>query len=304
MKMLKKFLSIVLVVAMIVITFTSCKKTVTIGNKTLDASTVFTIYIAQSANKETLDDMRRGLVVGLKDLGLVEDINVKYIYENASGEPTHADKIVDDIKEKKPDLVVAIGATVATKIYEKCKNVPIVFLGCANADRLGFCDSDGKPNGNITGVRDNHYINEQLTYIEENYEKVKKLGIIYNANNSLAAYDVDYFKFYGTAHNIDIYTVSIKKASDIEKALDSIMPKVDALDLVIDDMVEKELQKVMARARREGKPVFGRDKENDAEGVIVPITLDMQKVGIEGANIVYDILKNGKNIKDIIVKTA
>lgn len=300
MKMLRKFSIVIFALTMCFIT--SCTKTVKVGNKTLDASKIFTIYIAQSANKQTLDDMRRGLVVGLKDQGMVEDINVKYIYENAAGEPAYAEKIANDINEKKPDIVVAIGATIATKVYEKCKNVPIVFLGCANADRLGFCDSKGKPNGDITGVMDDHLINEQLKYIEDNYSNVKKLGIIYNANNSLAAYDVDYFKFYGTAHNIDIYTVSIKKASDIEKALDSIMPKVDALNLVIDDMVEHELTKVMARARKEGKPVFGRDKENDAEGVIVPFTLDMQKVGKEGANIVYDILKNGKNVREIIVK--
>lgn len=301
---LKKFFALTLMCGMVLVTFTSCKKTVKVGNVTLDASKIFNIYIAQSINKGTLDDMRKGFVVGLKDLGLVEDINVKYTYENAKGEPAYADKIADDINEKKPDLVVAIGATVATKVFEKCRDIPIVFLGCANADRLGFCDADGKPLGEITGVKDSHLIEEQLDFIETNYPNVKKLGIIFNANNPLAQYDVDYFKFYATAHDIDIYTVSIKKATDVDTAIDKILPKVDAINLVIDDMVETKLDTIVAKSRNADKPVFGRDKENDADGVIIPKTIDMQKIGKAGANMANDILKGNKKASEINVETV
>lgn len=303
--MSKKVLSALLVTLFVIFSISACaKKTVTIGTKTLDASKMYNIYIAQSANKAVLDEMRRGFVIGLKDLGLVEDVNVKYTYENAKSESKYADVITDDINKKKPDLVVAIGDITAVKVFEKCKDAQILFLGCANAERIGFCDASGKPNGNITGVRDSHMIDEQLSFISTNHPNVKKLGIIYNAANPLATYDVDYFKFYATGYDIDIYTVSIKKAADIDKALDSIMPKVDGLALVVDDIVDSELSKVVARCRADGKPVFGKGKENDADGVIVIKDVDMQRVGKEGADKAYDILENGKKASEINVTTV
>lgn len=301
--MIKKIIVITISVLMVLLSFIACKKTVKVGTKTLDASKIYNVFIAQSAEKTSLDDMRKGFVVGMKDLGLVEDINVKYTYENAKGSLELSNKIADNVIEKKPDLVVAIGPIVAESIFNKCKDTPIVFVGCANAEKLGFCDANGVPKGEITGVKDSHRIDERLDFIEKNYSDVKKLGIIYDKNNGLASYDVDYHKFYATAHNIDIYTVSIKKASDIDKALDNIMPKVDAIALVIDDMVDTVVPQIVERCNKENKPIFGKDKIPNVEGVIIDKEVDLQSVGKEAAKIANDILVNEKKASEINVVT-
>lgn len=303
MKQYKKIITILFILITSIVLF-SCKKTVKVGKKTLDVSKTYNIYISQSNNKSSLDSLRKSFVVAMKDLDLVEDLNVKYHYENAKGSDNYAVQIADVYAEQKADLIVTIGATSTTPIFDKCHNAPILFMGCANADKLGLCDSNGNPNGNITGVMDSHYIDERLKYINDNYKDIKKLGIIYTADNKLSKYDIDYTKFYSTTYGIDVFTVSIKRASDINKALDSIMPKVDGIFLIIDDMINNQVETIVKRATAENKPVFGKIEEEKNLGCIVPILPENAKVGKKAAEIANDILINGKKASDIKVITA
>ena len=194
-----KKLSIMLLAFALMISIISCgKKETTVGERTFDISKNYTICINSSDEGAEFDSMRKGFVVGLRDLGLVEDINVTYHYANAEGNPNFADQIIDAFKEKKPDMFVTIGNVSTMATSKKIDDIPIVFLGVANAERLGYCDSDGTPSKNVTGVIDSHLIEEQLSFISNNYSNVKRIGVIYTADNELELYDIDYLKFYDT----------------------------------------------------------------------------------------------------------
>ena len=176
---MKKVLVSILTFALLIFTFSCGKKETKVGEKTFDVSKNYTICINSSVEGSEFDSMRKGFVIGLRDLGLVEDINVTYHYANAEGNLSYATQIADAFKEKNPDLFVTIGNTSTKAISEKYQDVPIVFLGVANAAQLGYCDADGKPTGNMTGVADSHLFEEHLSFITKNYPNVKKIGVIY-----------------------------------------------------------------------------------------------------------------------------
>ena len=297
-----KKLSIMLLAFALMISIISCgKKETTVGERTFDISKNYTICINSSDEGAEFDSMRKGFVVGLRDLGLVEDINVTYHYANAEGNPNFADQIVDAFKEKKPDMFVTIGNVSTMATSKKIDDIPIVFLGVANAERLGYCNSDGTPSKNVTGVIDSHLIEEQLSFISNNYSNVKRIGVIYTADNELALYDIDYLKFYATGYGIDVYTVSIQKEEDIDKALDNIMPKVDALLLIYDSNVDRAISKVMDRANSEKKVVFGSTSVHKTAGAEVATLRDYSLVGETGAKLAKEILVDGKNINEVKV---
>ncbi len=295
---MKKTLITILTFVLLVFTFSCGKKETTVGERTFDVSKNYTICINSSDEGAEFDSMRKGFVVGLRDLGLVEDINVTYHYANAEGNPNFADQIVDAFKEKKPDMFVTIGNVSTMATSKKIDDIPIVFLGVANAERLGYCDSDGTPSKNVTGVVDSHLIEEQLSFIKSNYSNVKRIGVIYTANNALAQYDIDYLKFYATSVGIDVYTVSIQKEADLDKALDNIMPKVDALVLTYDSNVDKNVSKVIDRAKNENKVVFGSTSVHKDAGAEVATIRDYSLVGEAGATLAKQILVDGKSISE------
>lgn len=300
----KKIFKTIIVFSAIFALVSCGKKDVQVGSKVFDASKNYVVAISQSAEKQTLDSMRRGFVIGMKDLGFLEDVNVTYIYENAKNNVSFAEQIADAYKEKNIDLIVTIGETSTVAMVDKIDNTPIVFVGVANADRLSLVDRERKPSKNATGVIDSHLIDERLKYITINYPDIKKLGIIYNSENKLAQYDVDYFKLNATANDIDIYTVSIKKADDIDKALDNILPKVDAIALVTDYMVDEVVPQIVQKAKSSGKEVFGDTDEHLKQGAEVVTARDYQLVGRKAAELAVRIIKNGEDVKNIKAETV
>lgn len=298
---MRKLSIIIASFALLLFTFSCGKKETTVGERVFDVSKNYTICINSSDEGAEFDSMRKGFVVGLRDLGLVEDINVTYHYANAESNPSYASQIADAFKEKKPDLFVTVGNVSTMATSEKISDIPIVFLGVANADRLGYCDSEGTPTKNLTGVADSHLIEEQLDFISKNYPEVKRLGVIYTADNQVAQFDIDYLKFYATGFGIDIYTVSIQKEDDIDKALDNILQKVDGITLVLDSNVDKNASKVVSRANAEKKVVFGSTSTHKAAGAEVATIRDYSLVGEAGAKLAKEILVDGKKVSDIKV---
>lgn len=298
---MKKFLSIIIAASLIIFTFSCGKKQATVGTKTFDVSKNYNICISSSVDSVEFDAMRKGFVVGLKDLGLVEDINVTYHYENAKGNESYARQIADAFKEKNPDLLVTLGTTATEAMKEKFNKTPIVYLAVSNAEKLGYCDSDGNPKGNLTGVIDSQLFEEQLDFIQKNYTQVKKLGIIYNSSSSLSKFFIDYFKFYATSYGIDIYTVAINKPEDVSAALKNILPKVDAITLIPDDTVDPKVKEVVDTAKAAKKEVFGMATSHKNAGAEVAVERDYRLVGEKAAELAKEILVDGKKVSEVKV---
>lgn len=291
---------LVVILMSVMLLFACSKKEVQVGSKTFDVSKNYVIAISQSAEKESLDSMRQGFVIGMKNLGYLEEVNVTYLYENAKNNSSYAEQIAKAYKDKEVDLFLTIGEKSTVAMCNAEKEKPIVFAGVGNADRLNLNAS----NDNVTGVIDSHLIEERLNFINVNYPDVKKLGIIYTADDKLAIYDVDYFKFVATAYDIDIYTVSITKKEDITKALDNILPKVDGIALVTDYMIDDVVSDIVTRANAEKKEVFGDTNEHMKKGAVVATTRDYQLVGEKSATIVDQILKGNKKANEIKIDTV
>lgn len=298
---MRKILLILVSISLIIFTFSCGKKEASVGIRTFDVSKNYNICISSSVDSAEFDAMRKGFVVGLKDLGLVEDINVTYHYENAKGNESYARQIADAFKEKKPDLLVTLGTTATEAIKVKFDKTPIVFLAVSNADRLGYCDAEGNPKANLTGVIDSQLFEEQFDFIQKYYTDVKKLGIIFTSGNSLSEFFVDYFKFYATSYGIDIYTVAIKKADDVNAAINNILPKVDAITLIPDDIVNAKAKEIVTAVKNAKKAVFGITSDHKAAGAEVAVERDYRLVGEKAATLAKEILVDGKKVKDVKV---
>lgn len=298
---MKRVLSFTISLLLIASVFSCAKKQTTVGNKTFDTSKNYNICIASSVDSEDFDAMRKGFVVGLKDLGLVEDINVTYHYENAKSNENYAKQIAEAFKDKNPDLIVSIGSTVTEAIKEKFDKTPIVFLAVSNAERLGYCDAQGNPKANLTGVIDSQLYEEQLDFVKKYYTEVEKTGIIYTSGDKLSEFFVDYFKFYATSYGIDIYTVAIKKADDVSVAIGNILPKVDAMTLIPDNIVDMRAKEIVEAAKAVNKVTFGSTAAHKQAGAEVSVERDFTLVGEKAAELAKSILVDKKKVSDVKV---
>ena len=121
--------------------------------------------------------------------------------------------------------------------------------------------------------------------------------------NSLSEFFVDYFKFYATSYGIDIYTVAIKKADDVQLAVNNILTKVDAITLIPDNIVDTKANEVVTTVKNAKKEVFGMGPTHKSAGAEVAVERDYRLVGEKAATLAKEILVDGKKVKDVKVIT-
>lgn len=307
-KNIKKFLALSIMSCIIILTLIGCKKKVTIDGIEFDASKIYNICIAQSDETDAFDNMRKGFVVALKDAGFVEDVNVKYSYENAKGKKEFATQITSAFIDKKPDLIVSIGSLMTEAIKdEKVGNdsTNVVFIGVNNAKNLGIMDSNYMPIYNMTGIIDNHQIESKMKYINDNYKDIKKLGIIYDKNNNSSLFDIDFYKFYATEYEgMDIFTVGITRKDDLYAAIENMDQKnLGAMILLDDPMTNTSLSEIITHFNEKNVVVFSDAKEAIDLGAIEFSKKNNTKYGKDAGNIAANIIKGTKKIKEIQIYT-
>ena len=117
MKNLKKVLSVVLLLIMVLMTACSSQSTASNGTQ----NEMYTIGIGQFAEHPSLDNCRKGFIEGLKDEGFVEGQNISYKYENAQTDGSIANQIYTNYVNNKVDLLMAIATPMAqtTRTYKR-----------------------------------------------------------------------------------------------------------------------------------------------------------------------------------------
>ena len=305
----KRILALFIICCIMVLSLVACKKKVLIDGKEFDASKTYNICIAQSDETTAFDNMRKGFVVALKDAGFVEDVNVKYSYENAKGKKEFAKQITAAFFDRKPDLIVSIGSLMTEAIKdEKVGNdsINVVFIGVNNAKKLGLMDGSSMPIYNMTGVIDDHQIQDKLKYINDNYSDIKKIGIIYDKNNNSSSFDIDYYKFYATAYDgMEIYTTSITRKDDINLAIESMDKKnMGAIILLDDPMINTARNEIITHFNSKNVVVFSDAKEDIDLGAIAFSKSNTTKYGKDAGVMAADIMKGTKKIKETQIITG
>jgi len=120
---------------------------------------------------------------GLKDAGYVEgknlilDISVKQNY----GELRPIAKVY---VEKKFDLIVGMGGTVALLAKELTQDIPILFVGAGDPIATGLVKSLARPETNVTGVStltDLEMYGKRLEIFKEVVPSLRRVAVLYNA---------------------------------------------------------------------------------------------------------------------------
>jgi len=125
----------------------------------------------------------KGFRDGLKDAGYVEgknlilDISVKQNY----GELRPIAKVY---VEKKFDLIVGMGGTVALLAKELTQDIPILFVGAGDPIATGLVKSLARPETNVTGVStltDLEMYGKRLEIFKEAVPSLRRVAVLYNA---------------------------------------------------------------------------------------------------------------------------
>ena len=217
---MKKFLSILIVVAMVAtlaVAVTSCGGT---GAK-------YKVGIVQLVTHEALDAATEGFKQALIDkLGKG---TVEFVYQNAAGDSAQCATIVNQFVSSKVDLIMANATPALQAAANATTTIPVLGTSVTDyASALGLKDFNGVVGGNVSGTSDLAPLKEQAAMVVELCPDAKTVGIVYCSAESNSKYQADIVavelksrgvekvQIYTFADTNDVATVVTKAADECD----------------------------------------------------------------------------------------
>lgn len=260
---------------------------------------VVDIGVNQLATHPALDAVRDGFMEGLKEEGIEANVDVK----DAGGQIPVAGEISNKFVSDGKDLIFAIATPAAQSAKQATTDIPVLFSAVTDPVEVGLVDSLERPGGNVTGTSDESPIREQLELFKALDPDIKTIGIVFSTTEPNSQVQIDRVEELGKELGLKVETIGIDNINDVAQAVDSILPKVDAIYTITDNTVASAINIVAQKATDAGKITVGAERAHVEGGILLTDGISYFELGKQSAKMAKEIL-NGKNPGEIPVEKA
>lgn len=290
---MKKGLTIVLAMVLLVVTafgFAGC------GSKS-----AYTIGITQIVDHPSLNLCRQGAIDKLAELGYVEGKNLTINYEDAQGDPNIASTIAQQFVSDKVNAIVAIATPSAQAAYAAAMGqTPIIFSAVSEPAAAGLANEDGTNLAGVTGTSDKLPVDATFKLIQALTPDVKAIGILHNTGEVNSDVQLAQAKEIAPTYGFTIVDVGITSTNEIASALDTLLPQVDAVMNLTDNMVVSSLPLIVQRCNDAKIPLYGSEDTQVKAGALASAGVDYYALGQITGQMIADVL-SGKAAEEISI---
>lgn len=296
MKMIKRTKTIAIVVAIIMLfaiaVFTGCQK-----------NTATVLGITQIVDHPSLDNCRNGSIDRLEELGYKEGEDFVIKYQSAQGDPSVASTIAGQFVSDKVDIILAISTPSAQAAYGSAmsQKIPVVFSGVTDPVVAELASKDGSSLENITGTSDQMPMSDEFELIKTLMPNAKKVGILHNTSEVNSDVQLKHAQEIARQNGMEVVDVGITSTNDIASALDVIIPQIDIMLNLTDNMVVSALPLIIERTMEANIPVIGSEEEQVKNGALASAGIDYYNLGRQSGEMIAKIL-DGTPAKDIPIE--
>ena len=224
-----------------------------------------------------------------------------FTYENAQGDASLQNLIVDKIIRKRPSLVYVLGTPIAIAIQKRDPNLIIVQGAATDPIDAGLANSWNGSGRNYAATTDLPPVAIQMDLIRELIPKITSLGLIYNAGEANSVAVVRRIREYilNQKLSLKLEERGVANSSEIATAVASLNSKVQAIYIPPDNTVHAGLRVVCKVASEIRIPVFTSVESSIDDGALAALALDYFKLGEQSAKIALRILQDQQKAGDI-----
>ena len=295
---MKRFLSIILLVAL-VMSFAACGSN-NAGGKTYKIG--ICNYVDDASLNQIVDSIKKQLEQIGKDKNVTFDIKV----DNCNADANVMSQIIANFIADKVDIMVGIATPVAMNMQAMTEdnNIPVVFAAVSDPVGAGLVDSLEKPGHNITGTSDFLDTNAVMNLILAANPGIKKVGLLYDVGQDASTAAIASAKAFLQSKNIEFIEKSGTKVDEVVLAANALVnEKVEAVFTPTDNTImlsELSIYDIFADAKI---PHYTGADSFALNGAFLGYGVDYENLGYKTADMIADILINGKKIADYPVMT-
>jgi len=141
-------------------------------------------------SREAEGPVFEAFIAGLGERGYVEGRNMSFEHRFPAEMPERFKSMAAELVALRPDLLVGVSPPSAVALKNTGTSIPIVFTAVGDAVAVGLVSSHTGQSGNITGftIMTPDLMAKRLQLLVEILPGRKRVGVLYNPDNPLAAY--------------------------------------------------------------------------------------------------------------------
>lgn len=260
------------------------------------------VGIIQIVDHPSLNTIRESIIAELEAKGFKNGENIVIDYKNAQDDQSNLKAIAQKFVADKYDLIIAIATPSAQAVISETSSIPIVFSAVTDpAGSLQIADLE-HPGGNVTGTSDLVLADQIMGLGMEITPNIKTIGALYTSSETNSVFVINNLKEFAAKNNLKVEEATVTATSEIQQAVNSLVSKVDAIFIPIDNKVASAMPTVAAAAIKAKIPVYVGADSMVKDGGLATYGVNYASLGKETGDMAAQIL-NGSKAGDIPVKT-
>lgn len=257
------------------------------------------IAILEDKPLEWAAEMKDGFRFGLVQKG----IDVETVSRSAKGDPKTLSAISEEFIKGDYKLIYSLGTQATKEAFHQTKTRPIIFGAVTDPVKAGLFAADLEhPLGNITGTVDLWPYSAQFDLIRAILPKLKKIGIVYNSNESNSQVSVKYIEAECRKRNIRFVEKTATTVPEVQKAVNALLNEsIDLLFIPSDNTVQAASGYIIESCQAKNVPVFTGVCEIVEKGALAAVGVNYYELGDANAQQAAEILLNGKKAGEVPV---
>jgi putative tryptophan/tyrosine transport system substrate-binding protein len=232
----------------------------------------------------------------LRELGWVEGSTVSIEYRWGEARSDRWAEITAEFVRLKVDVIATYNTPTTLAAKKVTSTIPIVFALAADPVGSGLVASLARPGGNVTGMSTQHadFPGKRLALLREIVPGLRRLAVMANVGNSASVREMAEVQLMARTLGLDCVPLEIRRADDIDAALEALKGRVDALYLPPDALTDANRVRINGAALSARVPTMYAYREYVRAGGLMSYGPNYPDLFRRSADLVDKILRGTK----------
>ena len=270
------------------------------------ASAVYKIGICNYVDDASLNQIVENIQTRLAAIGEERGVSFEISYDNCNADSNLMNQIISNFTADGVDLMVGVATPVAMAMQAATEgtDTPVVFAAVSDPVSTGLVESLETPGSNITGTSDYLDTNAVMNLIFAADPDADKIGLLYDVGQDSSASAIASAKEYLDSMGIEYIERTGTTVDEIGLAVQALIADgVDAVFTPTDNTVMKSELSIYEALADAGIPHYTGADSFALNGAFLGYGVDYANLGVETANMIAEILLDGKNPAELSVLT-
>ncbi len=263
-----------------------------------EAGTVYKVGICNYVSDASLDQIVENIENRLAELGEELGVTFEISEDNCQADSSVMNQIISNFIADDVDLMIGVATPVAMAMQAATEDnqIPVVFAAVSDPVSVELVDSLDAPGSNVTGSSDNLDTTAVMNLIFAADPDADQIALLYDIGQDSSATPIAAAKEYLDEKGVSYKEYTGTTVAEVELAVQSIIADgMDAVFTPTDNTIMTAELSIYEELAEAGIPHYTGADSFALNGAFVGYGVDYAELGVETADMVKEILVDGKN---------